>query len=72
MSTLSFHNFSWRGDKKWANASRWTVYGPIVQCFNFVFAIVEITCGSVWIVQLGNHLTVYAISFPVYEAPTPT
>jgi len=58
MSTLSFHNFSWRGDKKWANASNWTVYGPIVQCVNFAFAVVEIVCGSVWIVQLGNHLTV--------------
>ena len=53
-ATLSFHAFSWRGDKKWANASRWMVYAPrwmvyapIVQVFNFVFSIVEITCGSV-------------------------
>ena len=57
-NTLSFHAFSWRGDKKWANASRWTVYAPIVQIFNFAFSIVEVTCGSVWIVQLGSNLSV--------------
>lgn len=72
MSTLSFHGFSWRGDKKWANASKWTVYAPIVQCVNFAFAVVEVACGSVWIVQLGSHLTVYVISLSVNGAPAST
>lgn len=60
MSTLSFHNFSWKGDPKWWNASSWTGYGPIVVCVIFAIAIVQVVCGSIWIVQLGNHLTVYA------------
>ncbi|KAL6719669.1 hypothetical protein ACLMJK_001590 [Lecanora helva] len=55
--TLSFHNFSWRGDKKWANASSWTVYGPIVQMCNFVFSVVEIALGSAWVVGLGSNLS---------------
>lgn len=60
MSTLSFHNFSWKGDPKWWNASSWTGYGPIVVCVIFAIAVVQVVCGSIWIVQLGNHLTVYA------------
>ncbi|KAL9064043.1 MAG: hypothetical protein Q9161_009126 [Pseudevernia consocians] len=58
MSTLSFHNFSWKGDPKWWNASSWTRYGPIVVCVIFAIAIVQLVCGSIWIVQLGNNLTV--------------
>jgi len=58
-TTLSFHDFSWKGDRKWETASRWTVYGPIVVCFILLFSIVQIACGSIWLVQLGNNLSVY-------------
>ncbi|KAM0796820.1 hypothetical protein BDR22DRAFT_824909 [Usnea florida] len=57
-TTLSFHNFSWKGDAKWWNASPWTRYGPIVVCFIFAISVVQLVCGSVWIVQLGSRLTV--------------
>ena len=59
VSTLNFHDFSWRGDRKWATASRWTVYCPIVVCFILLFSMVQIACGSIWVVQLGSNLSVY-------------
>ena len=72
MSTLSFHNFSWKGDAKWWNASRWTRYGPIVVCCNFAVSIVQLVCGSVWVVQLGSRLTVYVLlHLDRSDLPTP-
>ena len=57
-STLDFHNFSWRGDPRWSKASSWTVYAPVVVVFIFAFSIMGVTLGSIWLVQLGNHLSV--------------
>ena len=59
MSTLSFHNFSWKGDPKWWNATSWTGYAPIIVCVIFALSIVQLVCGSLWIVELGSNLTVY-------------
>ncbi len=64
MSTLSFHNFSWKGDPKWWNATGWTGYAPIVVCGIFAISIVQLVCGSVWIVELGSNLTVYCLPHP--------
>ena len=66
MSTLSFHNFSWKGDPKWWNATSWTGYGPIVVCAIFAISIVQLVCGSVWIVQLGSNLSVYVA--PLFDS----
>ena len=60
--TLQFHNFSWKGDPRWAGASRFTLYGPAVVCVILFLSIAEIAFGSVWLVQLNSNMSVYVVS----------
>ena len=56
--TLQFHNFSWTGDPRWAKASRFTLYGPVVVVVVLLLSIAEISFGSIWLVQLQNNMNV--------------
>jgi len=46
--TLQFHNFSWKGDPRWAGASRYTLYGPAVVAVILVLSIIQIALGATW------------------------
>ena len=56
--TFSFHDFSWRGDPRWADSHKLIVYAPWVVFVLFILSIAEIAFGSTWLVQL-NHITLY-------------
>lgn len=60
--TLSFHDFSWKGDARWAGASPITLRAPIVVFVLLLLSIAQIALGSVWIVAVGEHMTVYVDS----------
>jgi len=55
--TFSYHNFSWKGDPRWANASNWTIRAPAVVLVLFFLSVAEVAFGSTWLVQM-NHITV--------------
>lgn len=56
--TLTFHNFSWRGDPRWAAASPITLRAPIVVVVILLLSIAQMSLGSVWIVAIGDNMTV--------------
>ncbi|KAI9881581.1 MAG: hypothetical protein M1830_000145 [Pleopsidium flavum] len=56
-STLRYHNFSWKGDPRWAEASRITIYAPIVVVAIFILSLAQIALGVIWIVTLQQNLT---------------
>ena len=58
--TLSYHNFSWHGDPKWAAHSA-TRYAPYLVCVVFGLSLGEIALGSVWVAQGGSQLSPYVI-----------
>ena len=59
MGTLDYHNFSIKGDPRWASASRFTLIAPLVVLTLFFLSIVQICIGAVWIVDLGSDMTMY-------------
>ena len=59
MRTLDYHNFSIKGDPRWASASRYTVYAPLVVLSLFFLSIIQIVIGAVWVVDLQTSMTVY-------------
>jgi hypothetical protein len=56
---LEYHNFSITGDPRWAGASRWTRYAPLVVLWIFVLSIIQTIIGAVWVVQLQSDMTMY-------------
>ena len=60
--TLSYHNFSWQGDPKWAAQST-TRYAPYVVCVIFALSLGEIALGSIWVAQGGRQLSPYVTHF---------
>lgn len=62
--TFSYHNFSWKGDPRWAGASNFTLRAPVVVLILFIFSIAGVSLGSTWLTQL-NNITVY--EFPAYS-----
>jgi len=58
MGMLDYHNFSWKGDPRWASASRWTVYAPLVVLTLFFLSVIQIVVGAVWVVDLQSNMTV--------------
>ncbi|MCJ1269987.1 hypothetical protein MMC22_009880 [Lobaria immixta] len=63
--TFSYHNFSWRGDPRWADASPITLRAPVVVVILLLLSIAQISLGSVWIVAVGEDMTVFAIVYLV-------
>jgi len=58
MGTLDYHNFSIKGDARWAGASRVTVYAPLVVLSLFVLSLIQVVIGAVWVVDLQSDMTV--------------
>lgn len=56
--TFLYHNFSWRGDPRWADASAVTRCAPLVVLSIFGTSVVQIALGAVWIVDEGKNMTV--------------
>ena len=46
--TFSYHNFSWKGDPRWAKASSWTIHAPVVVLVLFFLSVAEVAFGSTW------------------------
>lgn len=54
MRTLQFHNFSIKGDSRWAGASRVTGYAPVVVLVLLVLSIIQVSLGAVWLSSLES------------------
>lgn len=55
--TLEFHNFSIHGDPRWANASRYTGYAPVIVLSLLVLSIIQIAVGAIWVDELESDMT---------------
>lgn len=49
MRTFQYHNFSLKGDSRWAGASRVTGYAPVVVCVLLGLSVVQVSLGAVWL-----------------------
>ena len=62
LGTFEFHGSSWKGDPRWAAASKWTAYAPRIVISLFVLSIIQIILGAVWVVQLNADMTMYVVN----------
>jgi hypothetical protein len=68
MAVFDFQDASIKGDPKWASATSWTGYAPIVVLTLAVLSIIQIVIGVVWITSiqsLSNNLTFAQVVQPL-------
>ncbi len=63
VSTLKYHDFSIKGDKRWSDASRLTGYAPFLVFNILVLSMVQAAVGAAWLSNV-KHLSVYLALLP--------
>ncbi len=49
VSTLKYHDFSLKGDKRWSEASRVTGYAPFLVFNILILSMVQAGIGAAWL-----------------------